>query len=130
MPKTTPQINLEVARTYSQRAKGLIGSDRIASHPINGDADYAMLIKPAYFSIHTFGMGQDLDVAFLDASLNVCKIQTVKPNRFAGSIKSRAVLEASAGSFERWGIKIGIKLEIGQAESDSPTLVVPTSNSN
>lgn len=94
-------IDIEVASTYRQRMRGVIGKKNWKG---------ALLIKPVYLGIHTFGVGFDLDVAFLDAKLRVCKIRrSLAPNRFAGSWRCRAVLEAPAGSFEKWGVEIGTR---------------------
>ena len=103
MPK--PTINLEIANTVARRMKGVIGIKSMESKE-------ALLIKPAYLSIHTFGVKFDLDVAFLDSQLRVVATKCLKPKRFAGSLKSRAVLEAPAGSFEKWGIVVGSQLEV------------------
>ncbi len=63
--------------------------------------------------VHSIGMRFAMDVAFLDAELVVLDCVTVKPYRATlPRIRARAVLEAEAGAFERWGLKVGDQLEI------------------
>lgn len=96
-------IELEVADTFFKRLRGVIGNEMTG----------AILLRPVYLGIHTFGLSFNLDVAFLDTQLRVHKIKSsLVPNRFAGWLKCRAVLEAPAGSFEKWGIEVGTELEI------------------
>jgi hypothetical protein len=52
-----------------------------------------------------------IDAAFCDKDLRVRKTMTLPPNRLSlprWSIK--AVVEAEAGSFERWGLTEGVQL--------------------
>ena len=103
MSKSTPAVipKLELAESPASRIKGLIGRDEFEG---------AILLNPAYFSIHTFGVKFPLDVAFLDSNLEVIKIKQVKPNRAAFCFKARAVLEAPLGSFQKWGISPGTQI--------------------
>ena len=65
---------ITVARTRSQRTRGLLGRDSLAP-------DEAFLI-PRCRSIHTFGMRFTLTVAFLDESGRVLKVRRIPPGRF------------------------------------------------
>ena len=79
-----------------------------------GRADYegAMLL-PHTRSIHTIGMRFAMDVAFLDRDLVVLGTLRAAPWRLALPRRGgRSVLEAKAGSFERWGLGCGDRLEI------------------
>jgi len=94
---------LEVADSMSSRMAGLLGRDGI---------DGAMLIKPAR-SVHTMGMQFPIDVAFCNRELQVLAIVTMVRNRFSlPRLRARCVIEAEAGAFERWGLKVGDRLEI------------------
>ncbi|HET7486769.1 MAG TPA: DUF192 domain-containing protein [Acidimicrobiales bacterium] len=98
---------LEVADTFATRSKGLLGREGIEG---------AMLIKPAK-SVHTVGMRFPIDVAFCDRNMTV--LATVHMRRFRISLprmRSRCVVEAEAGAFERWGLRPGDRLEIKGGE--------------
>jgi hypothetical protein len=54
-----------------------------------------------------------VDVAFLDRDLVV--LHTLRLRRYwlaLPRLRTRSVLEAEAGAFERWGLKVGDRLEI------------------
>ncbi len=94
---------LEIADTWQSRLKGVLGRESF---------DGALLIKPA-FSVHTIGVPRVLDVAYCDAELQVIDIVTMAPNRVGKPRwRSRQVIEAPKGSFERWGISPGDQLEV------------------
>jgi uncharacterized membrane protein (UPF0127 family) len=95
--------SLEVAESFGARGRGLLGRSTIEG---------GMLLKHTR-GVHSIGMRFAMDVAFLDAELVVLDWVTVKPNRATyPRIRARAVLEAEAGAFERWGLKVGDQLEI------------------
>ncbi len=99
----TVLASLEVADTRSARRRGLLGRDGITG---------AMLLRPAR-SVHTVGMRFPIDVAYLDSELRV--LTTVRMDRHrVGWPRWRAgsVLEAEAGSFDRWGLRPGDVVEI------------------
>jgi hypothetical protein len=53
-----------------------------------------------------------IDVAYLDADSKVLAITTMRPFRIGRPrFRAKAVLEAEAGSFARWGIHVGDVLE-------------------
>lgn len=94
---------VEVADGFATRSRGLLGRDGIEG---------AMVIKPAK-SVHTVGMRFPIDVAFCDRDMTV--IDTVTMRRFRVSrprLRSRCVVEAEAGAFDRWGLRAGDRLEI------------------
>ena len=95
--------SLEIPAGRKGRAKGLLGR-----HGLEG----AILIRPAR-SIHTIGMRFDLDVALLDEDFVVIKTLRVRRHRVTAPMwRARAVLEAEAGAFSQWEIKIDDELEI------------------
>ncbi len=94
--------SLEIADTRRSRRTGLLGRDGI---------DGALLLDPAR-SVHTIGMRFPIDVAHLDTDMLVLCVTTMKPGRVGAYHRSaRMVLEAEAGSMERWGIEPGVQLE-------------------
>ena len=94
--------SLEVARTRAARRRGLIGRTSI---------DGALLI-PKCRQIHTFGMRLKIDVAFCDPAGTVLRIVSVGPGRVTRPcFAARQVIEAGAGSFARWGVAVGDRLE-------------------
>jgi uncharacterized protein len=99
-----PVAPLEVADSLRARMKGLLGR-----HGIDG----AMLLRPAS-SIHTLRMRFAIDVAFVDRDLVVLRTMTVPPGRVTRVVpRARAVVEAEAGAFARWGLRPGCQLGIG-----------------
>ena len=95
--------SLEVAGTRRERSRGLLGRDSFAG---------ALLLRPAR-SVHTFGMRFPIDVAHLSKDLEVIAITTMVPNRLGmPHLRARCVVEAAAGSFDRWAVVVGDRLEI------------------
>jgi uncharacterized membrane protein (UPF0127 family) len=94
--------SLEVADTREGRRRGLLGRDGIEG---------VLLLVPAR-SVHTLGMRFPIDVAWLDAELNVLRTARLARHRLSRPvIRARVVLEAEAGSFARWGLQVGDQLE-------------------
>lgn len=98
----TVLASLEVADTRRARRQGLLGRDGIEG---------ALLIVPAR-AVHTFGMRFPIDVAWCDRDLTVLRTATLRPNRLSRvCLGAHCVIEAEAGSFERWGLRPGDQLE-------------------
>lgn len=94
--------SLEVADTPAARRRGLLGRDRL---------DGVLLLVPAR-SVHTIGMRFPIDVAWLDRELRVLRTAQLPRQRLSRPVlRSRLVLEAEAGTFARWGLKVGDQLE-------------------
>lgn len=94
---------LEEAATFSGRLKGLLGRDGVEG---------ALLIRPAK-SVHTLGMRFPIDVAFCDRELVVLDVVTLRPHRMSRPRRRcNVVIEAESGAFERWGLRIGDRLEV------------------
>ncbi|HUF34202.1 MAG TPA: DUF192 domain-containing protein [Acidimicrobiales bacterium] len=95
---------LEVASTVGARTRGLLGRDGIEG---------ALLLRPAT-SVHTLGMRFPIDVAHCDRDLVVLDVvRGMRPWRLgAPRRRCRAVVEAEAGSFERWRLAQGDRLEV------------------
>jgi uncharacterized membrane protein (UPF0127 family) len=94
---------LEVADSFVDRARGLLGRDGI---------DGALLLRPAR-SVHTIGMRFPIDVAFCDGELVVITTRCLERHRVClPRVRARCVVEAEAGAFERWKLRTGDHLEI------------------
>ncbi len=102
---------LEVAITFWQRLRGLLGRKNLQS-------DSAVLF-PACNAIHTVGMQFSIDCIFLNKKNEVCKTySSIKPWKFAGPVwAADSVIELAAGSIERLQIKKGDQLYVGDSLS-------------
>ena len=68
---------------------------------------------PRTRSVHTFGMKFSVDVAFCDHEMVVIGVTRLRPWRMSVPRRGgRSVIEAQAGAFERWGLKVGDRLEL------------------
>lgn len=95
--------SLEIAESRGDRRRGLLGRDGI---------DGALLLRPAK-SVHTVKMRFAIDVAHLDDDLTVLAVTTMVPGRVGKwSPRAKSVVEAEAGSFRKWGLDVGMQLEI------------------
>lgn len=93
----------EVATGLGQRSKGLLGRTGY---------DGAFVLRGSR-SVHTFGMRFAIDVALCDDQMAVLKVTTLRPWRMSVPVKGcRTVIEAEAGAFDRWGLKVGDRLEL------------------
>jgi uncharacterized protein len=97
---------VETAGTRRERRRGLLGRDGI---------DGVLRLRAR--SVHTVRMRFPIDVAFCDprsrGELRVVRVVTLRPNRVTRlSVRRRVALEAEAGSFRRWGVRPGDRLEI------------------
>lgn len=92
-----------VAESRRARRRGLIGER---------DPQFA-LVLPRCGWVHTVGMRCALDVAYLDDASRVVKVQRLAPMRLPLPVReSCTVVEAKAGSFERWGLKVGDVVQV------------------
>lgn len=99
------EVPLEIAASYRARTRGLLGRTGI---------DGALLLSPAK-SIHTFGMRMPIDVAYLDRRLVVRAVRTMRPGRLGlPRPRARHVLEAEAGAMAGWGLRAGVRVEVGE----------------
>jgi uncharacterized protein len=101
---------LEVADSWRERSRGLLGRDGIEG---------ALLLRPAR-SVHTFRMRFPIDVCFCDRELRVVKVVTLPRNRVTLPVlKAHAALETEAGVMARWGLRPGDRLEVrGAGDGD------------
>jgi uncharacterized membrane protein (UPF0127 family) len=105
----------DVADSRSARRRGLLGRDSL---------DGALVIAPCRW-IHTVGMRFPLDVAYLDSDGVVVKTIQMQRHRVGIPVwQARTVVEAEAGAFVRWGLRVGDRIEIrhdGTGESAGTT---------
>lgn len=95
--------SLEVAESRRDRRRGLLGREGV---------DGALLLRPVR-SVHTLGMRFPIDVAFCDADLRVIRVVRMPRHRVSRVVwRARAVIEAEAGSFDRWNLRPGDELEV------------------
>ncbi|MEO0442414.1 MAG: DUF192 domain-containing protein [Pseudomonadota bacterium] len=91
-----------VARTTNsiERMKGLLGTAALT-------IDQGMWLS-ACNSIHTFFMGYDLDIVYLDGDQKICRlVSTIKPWRVDFCLRARSVLEIRSGEIDRLGLALG-----------------------
>jgi uncharacterized membrane protein (UPF0127 family) len=90
--------------TAWERMRGLLGKPALR-------AGQGLIIDPCP-SVHTFGMGYPLDLAFLDSRWRVLKlVRELPPLRWAGCAAARATLELPPGMLDAAGIATGDVLE-------------------
>jgi len=94
---------LEIAESTRARLRGLLGRDGIEG---------ALLLQPAK-SVHTLGMRFPIDVAYLDRDMVVLRAVTMRRWRLGRPVlKAHGVIEAEAGAFDHWNLKVGDQLEV------------------
>jgi uncharacterized protein len=93
----------DVAASRSARRNGLLGRDGLEG---------ALVLRPCRW-IHTVGLRFALDVAYLDEDGVVVKMVRMPRYRLGAPVwKARTVIEAQAGAFERWGLRVGDVVEV------------------
>ena len=93
----------ELADSFGHRAKGLLGKSSFEG----------AMVLPRTRSIHTIGMRFAIDVAFCDGDMMVLDLATLSPWRMSlPRRRCRLIIEAQAGAFDRWGLRVGDRLEV------------------
>ena len=94
---------VEVAETARSRRRGLLGRDGIEG---------ALILRPCRH-VHTAGMRFAIDVAFCAGDGTVVRVSTLAPWRMSRPVwRSRFVIEAEAGAFDRWRLAVGDIVEV------------------
>ncbi|CAN5758351.1 hypothetical protein BH24ACT5_BH24ACT5_15180 [soil metagenome] len=97
----------EVARTTSERRRGLRGRERVEG----------AYVLPSCRWVHSFGMQFPLDVAFVDPDSVVIKIARLRRWRLGMPVRQAEwIIEAPVGAFERWGLTVGDVVELRDAD--------------
>jgi uncharacterized protein len=93
----------EVASDRSSRTRGVLGRDHLEG---------ALVLDPCRW-VHTIGVRFPLDVAYLDADGVVVKTVHMHRHRVGVPVpRARLVVEATEGSFARWGLRVGDVIEV------------------
>lgn len=103
----------EIADDRRTRRKGLLGRDSMSG---------ALVIEPCRW-IHTIGMRFPIDVAYLDTDGVVVKTIQMQRHRMGIPVwRAHCVIEAQAGAFARWGLRVGDEIEI-RVDGDTPDVI-------
>ncbi|MNL56968.1 hypothetical protein D3C87_1804950 [compost metagenome] len=99
--------NLEVARTFWSRGKGLLGRKSLPENQA--------LWIPRCNSIHTYFMKFAIDCVFIDKNLKVKAVyRDVRPGRLIFPVwGASSVIEMTSGSAEKLNISVGDQLHVG-----------------
>jgi uncharacterized membrane protein (UPF0127 family) len=93
----------EIADGRSARRKGLLGREHMEG---------ALVLRRCRW-IHTIGMRFPIDVAYLDAEGTVIKTLQMHRNRVGIPVwRGDLVIEAEAGAFARWGLRVGDVIDV------------------
>jgi hypothetical protein len=93
----------EMADARSARRKGLLGRDGLVG---------VLALRPCRW-VHTIGMKFPIDVAFVSDDGVVVKTMYMNRNRIGVPVwRASVVIEAEAGAFARWGLRVGDVVEI------------------
>jgi uncharacterized protein len=99
-----PVAEVEVARSWAQRSRGLLGRTGIAT---------GLVIEPAN-SLHTIGMRFTIEIAYVDRSGRVLAVTTMRPHRLGlPRVRSRWVIETEPGRLIEWGVHRGAIVTLG-----------------
>lgn len=80
----------------------------------------ALVLQPCRW-VHTIGMRFAIDVAYLDRDGTVVKTVQMHRNRIGiPAWQASTVIEAQAGAFARWGLRVGDTLEIRTDDIEPP----------
>jgi hypothetical protein len=89
-----------------------IGTGRLRQLMAGDPPEGAFLVRSPLV-LHTMGLGRAIDVAFCDAELTVLTTLSLDRWRLARPRpRTRQLLIARAGAFERWGLAVGDHLEV------------------
>jgi uncharacterized protein len=98
----------EVADARSARRRGLLGRDGLEG---------ALVLRPCRW-VHTIGMRFAIDIAFVDEAGTVVKTMHMSPRRVGVPVwQASHVIEAEAGAFSRWGLRVGDVIEVRDTDS-------------
>ena len=93
----------QTAQTRRERTRGLLGRDGFTG----------ALVFRRCRQVHTLGMRFAIDVAFCRADGVVLRISSLRPWRLSPLVwRAAFVIEAEAGAFERWGLRVGDQVEV------------------
>lgn len=101
----------ELAGGRKERARGLLGRDGLEG---------ALVLDRCRW-VHTIGMRFAIDVAYVDGDGIVVKTVQMRRRRVGVPVfGARYVVEAAAGAFARWGLRVGDTLEVRADGTTAP----------
>lgn len=75
------------------------------------------MLRPCRW-VHTIGMRFAIDLAFLDDDGQVVKTMQMHQHRIGVPVwRASTVIEAEAGAFARWGLRVGDVVEVRDDDS-------------
>src|SRR4051794_38056581 len=93
----------ELAQSRRAKRRGLMGRETVEG----------AFVLCGCRNVHTFGMRFPIDVAFCDRSGMVVHTATLRPWRVSKVVpRSAFVIEAEAGSLDRWKLRVGDEAEV------------------
>ncbi|HEY3096658.1 MAG TPA: DUF192 domain-containing protein [Acidimicrobiia bacterium] len=93
----------EIAETKRARRRGLLG---------RREFEGALVLRSCRH-VHTFFMRFPIDVAFCDRDGTVLRTSCLRPWRISALVANAAfAIEAEAGAFERWSLRVGDQVEV------------------
>jgi len=93
----------EVAGSRRERGKGLLGKDSFEG----------AFVIPQCNWVHTVRMRFPIDVAYVDEQNVVVKTERLNRHRVGAPVRHATwVVEAEAGAFARWGLRVGDPIEL------------------
>jgi uncharacterized membrane protein (UPF0127 family) len=93
----------DLAESRRARRRGLLHRDRFEG---------ALVLRPCRW-VHTLGMRFPIDVAYVDDDGVVVKTMHMERHRLGVPVwRANVVIEAEAGAFARWGLRVGDVVEI------------------
>ena len=96
---------LHVPTGARARMRGLLGRDSL-------DDSEGMWLRRCRM-VHTFGMRFAIDLVYLNADNEVCKIvEEVRPGRISACLGAESVIELNRGAARRLGLRAGVCLSI------------------
>jgi len=97
----------QLATSRADLRRGLLGVTSV---------DEPLVLMPCSW-VHTIGMKATIDVAYVASNNIVIQTATMKPWRVGARIPATAlIIEAAAGSFERWNLRVGDEVEVRHVE--------------
>lgn len=101
--------SVEVCGTRRARRTGLLGRDGIEGF---------LVLRPCR-AVHTVGMRFPIDVAWCARDGEILRVSTLRPGRVSRVVwRSRFVIEAQAGAFERSKLVPGDVVEVHGTDGD------------
>ncbi len=106
-------LEVDVARGFFGRARGML-----CRAPL--PARVGLLLERTR-CVHGIGMGRSLDLLFLDAASNVCRVCTLAPLGSRACARAIMVVEFEAGELAALDVRVGDRVELLRRDPRVPT---------